>query len=183
MKRTSVTIWGPTGLIVWNLIEDQFADMEVMDGDADQIETVGDLIRYIEDARSDRWWDVVGPLPHDVTNAADPFCRAWLAMRLKEMPSLRQVLLQLLIKPHFGIVIRPHDRPKIKVMLISILFEPSFEGQEAWMIWLSGRKAASPFLAKKPNIFLAFTFLHGISSLVLKLRLLSWLEKSSPRRA
>jgi acyl carrier protein len=36
------------------LIEDQFADMEVMDGDADQIETVGDLIRYIEDARSDR---------------------------------------------------------------------------------------------------------------------------------
>jgi hypothetical protein len=54
MKRTSVTIWGPTGLIVWNLIEDQFADMEVMDGDADQIETVGDLIRYIEDARSDR---------------------------------------------------------------------------------------------------------------------------------
>jgi acyl carrier protein len=33
------------------LIEDQFAAVEIMDGDADQIETVGDLIRYIEDAR------------------------------------------------------------------------------------------------------------------------------------
>jgi acyl carrier protein len=33
------------------LIEDQFVGVEVMDYDADQIETVGDLIRYIEDAR------------------------------------------------------------------------------------------------------------------------------------
>ena len=33
------------------LIEDQFAGVEFRDGDADQIETVGDLIRYIEDAR------------------------------------------------------------------------------------------------------------------------------------
>ena len=33
------------------LIEDQFADVEISHGDADQIEFVGDLIRYIEDAR------------------------------------------------------------------------------------------------------------------------------------
>ena len=33
------------------LIEDQFAGVEFRDGDADQLETVGDLIRYIEDAR------------------------------------------------------------------------------------------------------------------------------------
>jgi acyl carrier protein len=33
------------------LIEDQFADVEIPDGGADQIEIVGDLIRYIEDAR------------------------------------------------------------------------------------------------------------------------------------
>jgi acyl carrier protein len=33
------------------LIEDQFAGVELMDGEADQIESVGDLIRYIEDAR------------------------------------------------------------------------------------------------------------------------------------
>jgi acyl carrier protein len=33
------------------LIEDQFADVAIPDGDADQIEVVGDLIRYIEDAR------------------------------------------------------------------------------------------------------------------------------------
>jgi len=33
------------------LIEDQFADVEIMDSDADQIEVVGDLIRYIEDAQ------------------------------------------------------------------------------------------------------------------------------------
>jgi acyl carrier protein len=32
------------------LIEDQLVDVEIMDGDADQIELVGDLIRYIEDA-------------------------------------------------------------------------------------------------------------------------------------
>jgi acyl carrier protein len=34
------------------LIEDRFADVEFPDGDSDQIETVGDLIRYIEDVRS-----------------------------------------------------------------------------------------------------------------------------------
>jgi acyl carrier protein len=33
------------------LIEDQFASVEIMDGDADQIECVGDLISYIEAAR------------------------------------------------------------------------------------------------------------------------------------
>lgn len=33
------------------LIEDQFAGVEIMDADADQIEIVGDLIRYIDDAR------------------------------------------------------------------------------------------------------------------------------------
>ena len=33
------------------LIEDQFVGVEIMDDDADQIETVGDLIRYIEDVR------------------------------------------------------------------------------------------------------------------------------------
>jgi acyl carrier protein len=33
------------------LIEDQFVGVEFMDDDADQIETVGDLIRYIEDVR------------------------------------------------------------------------------------------------------------------------------------
>ncbi len=32
-------------------IEDQFVGVEIMDDDADQIETVGDLIRYIEDMR------------------------------------------------------------------------------------------------------------------------------------
>jgi acyl carrier protein len=37
------------------LIEDQFSSVEIMDGDADQIECVGDLIRYIETAR-------VGPM-------------------------------------------------------------------------------------------------------------------------
>jgi acyl carrier protein len=31
-------------------IEDRLVDVEIMDGDADQIELVGDLIRYIEDA-------------------------------------------------------------------------------------------------------------------------------------
>jgi len=36
------------------LIEDEFAGVEIMDDDADQIETVGDLIRYIEDVGSDR---------------------------------------------------------------------------------------------------------------------------------
>jgi acyl carrier protein len=33
------------------LIEDQFAGVEIMDGDADQIQSVGDLIRYLDDAR------------------------------------------------------------------------------------------------------------------------------------
>jgi acyl carrier protein len=33
------------------LVEDEFVDVEIPDGNADQIETVGDLIRYIEDAR------------------------------------------------------------------------------------------------------------------------------------
>jgi acyl carrier protein len=33
------------------LIEDQFADLEIRDSDADQIETVGDLICYIEGVR------------------------------------------------------------------------------------------------------------------------------------
>ena len=33
------------------LIEDEFADIEISDGDADQIEVVGDLIRCIEGAR------------------------------------------------------------------------------------------------------------------------------------
>jgi acyl carrier protein len=33
------------------LIEDQFVGVEIMDDDADQIETVGDLIRYIEGVR------------------------------------------------------------------------------------------------------------------------------------
>jgi acyl carrier protein len=33
------------------LVEDEFVDVEIPDGSADQIETVGDLIRYIEDAR------------------------------------------------------------------------------------------------------------------------------------
>ena len=33
------------------LIEDQFAGVEIMDSGADQIESVGDLIRYIDDAR------------------------------------------------------------------------------------------------------------------------------------
>jgi len=32
------------------LLEDQFAGLEITDNDADQIEFVGDLIRYIEDA-------------------------------------------------------------------------------------------------------------------------------------
>jgi acyl carrier protein len=36
------------------LIEDQFVGVEIMDDDADQIETVGDLIRYVEDVGSDR---------------------------------------------------------------------------------------------------------------------------------
>ncbi len=34
------------------LIEDQFADVEIPVDDADQIEVVGDLIRYVEGARS-----------------------------------------------------------------------------------------------------------------------------------
>lgn len=34
------------------LIEDQFSSVEILDGDADQIECVGDLIRYIETARA-----------------------------------------------------------------------------------------------------------------------------------
>ena len=38
-------------LEVLTLIEDLFADVEITDEDADQIEVVGDLIRYIEDAR------------------------------------------------------------------------------------------------------------------------------------
>ena len=33
-------------------IEDQFVDVEITDDDADQIEVVGDLIRYIEETRS-----------------------------------------------------------------------------------------------------------------------------------
>ena len=33
------------------LIEDQFADIEILDDDADQIEVVGDLIRCVEGAR------------------------------------------------------------------------------------------------------------------------------------
>ena len=33
------------------LIEDQFADLEILDGDSEQIEVVGDLIRHIEGAR------------------------------------------------------------------------------------------------------------------------------------
>jgi acyl carrier protein len=33
-------------------IEDQFADVEITDDDADQIEVVGDLIRYIDETRS-----------------------------------------------------------------------------------------------------------------------------------
>jgi acyl carrier protein len=32
------------------VIEDQFAGMEITDADIDQIEVVGDLIRYIETA-------------------------------------------------------------------------------------------------------------------------------------
>jgi acyl carrier protein len=32
-------------------IEDEFADVEISDDDFDQIQTVGDLIRYIEDAQ------------------------------------------------------------------------------------------------------------------------------------
>jgi acyl carrier protein len=38
-------------LEVLTLIEDLFVDVEITDEDADQIEVVGDLIRYIEDAR------------------------------------------------------------------------------------------------------------------------------------
>lgn len=34
------------------VIEDEIAGVEILDDDADQIETVGDLIRYIEDVRS-----------------------------------------------------------------------------------------------------------------------------------
>jgi len=33
-------------------IEDQFAEVEITDDDADQIEVVGDLIRYIDETRS-----------------------------------------------------------------------------------------------------------------------------------
>ena len=33
-------------------IEDEFADVEISDDDFDQIQTVGDLIRYIEDAQA-----------------------------------------------------------------------------------------------------------------------------------
>ena len=33
------------------LIEDQFAGVELMESNADQIESVGDLIRYLDDAR------------------------------------------------------------------------------------------------------------------------------------
>jgi acyl carrier protein len=33
------------------LIEDKFAGVEISDGDSDQIQTVGDLIRYIEDVQ------------------------------------------------------------------------------------------------------------------------------------
>jgi acyl carrier protein len=33
------------------LIEDQYSSVEIMDGDSDQIECVGDLIRYLETAR------------------------------------------------------------------------------------------------------------------------------------
>jgi acyl carrier protein len=36
------------------LIEERFIDVEFPDGNSDQIETVGDLIRYIRDARVDR---------------------------------------------------------------------------------------------------------------------------------
>jgi acyl carrier protein len=36
------------------LIEDQFADVEITDDDAHQIEVVGDLMRYVEGARSRR---------------------------------------------------------------------------------------------------------------------------------
>jgi acyl carrier protein len=62
------------------LIEDQFAGLEILDGDADQIEVVGDLIRYIEDARVGSITGRVRPLPmvsdlHDVTNAADTLPR------------------------------------------------------------------------------------------------------------
>jgi acyl carrier protein len=34
------------------LMEDQFAGVEITDDDAEQIEVVGDLIRYVEDAQS-----------------------------------------------------------------------------------------------------------------------------------
>ena len=37
-------------LMIW--IEDEFADVEISDDDFDQIQTVGDLIRYIEDAQA-----------------------------------------------------------------------------------------------------------------------------------
>ena len=33
-------------------VEDQFVDVEITDDDADQIEVVGDLIRYIDETRS-----------------------------------------------------------------------------------------------------------------------------------
>ncbi len=34
------------------LTEDQFADVEIAEDEAEQIEVVGDLIRYVEDVRS-----------------------------------------------------------------------------------------------------------------------------------
>ena len=45
------------------LLEDHFAGVEITDGDADEVEVVGDLIRYIEDAmvrngsRAREWMD------------------------------------------------------------------------------------------------------------------------------
>jgi hypothetical protein len=50
--------------------------------EVDEIRAIGDLIRYIEDARVGSMMGRRRALPHDVTNAADPFCRACLAVRL-----------------------------------------------------------------------------------------------------
>jgi hypothetical protein len=84
MKRM---IWGLTGLTTWNLIviEDRFADVIITDKDVDQIEVVGDLIRYIETADNERRRR---PSPRR-RRSSDPEVRAAFSSRAVE-PAERQ---------------------------------------------------------------------------------------------
>ena|SRR5437899_6969969 len=69
------------------LIEDQFAGVEITDGDADQMEVVGDLIRYIENVivrdGSTRGGGPLPPAPGPVAGTLDrmkPFRRSLVGL-------------------------------------------------------------------------------------------------------